>query len=93
MVISATKVVSRGKGGAEIPSVRKLGIGKPAIGTEVRGQALLGEEHFVDQLVDHLKIIIFLIDTPSACYGRFVKIQHKAHKIFPLHGRHIWRFC
>jgi len=31
------------------------GIGKPTIWTEVRGQALLGEEGFVDKHVDHLK--------------------------------------
>jgi hypothetical protein len=31
------------------------GIGKPTIWTEVRGQAILGEEGFVDQHVDHLR--------------------------------------
>ena len=31
------------------------GIGQKTIWTEVRGQALLGEEGFVDKLVDHLK--------------------------------------
>jgi hypothetical protein len=31
------------------------GIGQKTIWTEVRGQSLLGEESFVDKLVDHLK--------------------------------------
>ncbi len=31
------------------------GIGEKSIWTEVRGQALLGEENFVDRLVEHLK--------------------------------------
>ena len=31
------------------------GIGKETIWTEVRGQAILGEEEFADKLVDHLK--------------------------------------
>ena len=45
----------RGKAEQEYRKFVSWGIGKPTIWTEVRGQALLGEENFVDQLVDHLK--------------------------------------
>ncbi len=45
----------RGKAAQEYRQFVSWGIGKPTIWTEVRGQALLGEEGFVDQLVDHLK--------------------------------------
>ena len=45
----------RGKAEQEYRKFVSWGIGKPTIWTEVRGQALLGEEDFVDQLVDHLK--------------------------------------
>ena len=45
----------RGKAEAEYRKFVSWGIGKPTIWTEVRGQALLGEEDFVDHLVDHLK--------------------------------------
>ena len=45
----------RGKAEQEYRQFVSWGIGKPTIWTEVRGQALLGEEGFVDQLVDHLK--------------------------------------
>jgi REP-associated tyrosine transposase len=45
----------RGKAEQEYRQFVSWGIGKPTIWTEVKGQALLGEEGFVDQLVDHLK--------------------------------------
>jgi len=45
----------RGKAEKEYRQYVSWGIGKSTIWTEVRGQALLGEEGFVDQLVDHLK--------------------------------------
>jgi putative transposase len=45
----------RGKAEQEYRQFVSWGIGKPTIWTEVRGQSLLGEESFVDQLVDHLK--------------------------------------
>jgi len=45
----------RGKAEQEYRIFVSWGIGKPTIWTEVRGQSLLGEESFVDQLVDHLK--------------------------------------
>ena len=47
-----------GKRGKAEQGYRKFvswGIGKPTIWTEVRGQALLGEEGFVYKMVDHLK--------------------------------------
>jgi hypothetical protein len=44
-----------GKAEQEYRKFVQWGIGKPTIWTEVRGQTLLGEESFVDQLVDHLK--------------------------------------
>jgi len=45
----------RGKAEQEYRQFVSWGIGKPTIWTEVKGQSLLGEESFVDQLVDHLK--------------------------------------
>lgn len=45
----------RGKAEGEYRQFVSWGIGKPTIWTEVRGQVLLGEEDFVDQLVDQLK--------------------------------------
>jgi len=45
----------RGKAEKEYRQYVSWGIGKSTIWTEVRGQALLGAEGFVDQLVDHLK--------------------------------------
>ena len=45
----------RGKAEQEYRKFVQWGIGKPTIWTEVRGQTLLGEESFVDELVDHLK--------------------------------------
>lgn len=45
----------RGKAEQEYRKFVQWGIGKPTIWTEVRGQALLGEKGFVDQLADHLK--------------------------------------
>jgi putative transposase len=45
----------RGKAEREYRQFVHWGIGKPTIWTEVRGQALLGEKGFVDQLADHLK--------------------------------------
>ncbi len=45
----------RGKAEAEYRKFVSWGIGEKSIWTEVRGQALLGEEGFVDQLADHLK--------------------------------------
>jgi REP element-mobilizing transposase RayT len=45
----------RGKAEKEYRQFVSWGIGKPTIWTEVRGQAVLGEEGFVDQLVDHLR--------------------------------------
>ena len=45
----------RGKAEQEYRKFVHWGIGQKTIWTEVRGQALLGEEGFVDKLVDHLK--------------------------------------
>jgi putative transposase len=45
----------RSKAEREYRQFVSWGIGKPTIWTEVKGQTLLGEEGFVDQLVDHLK--------------------------------------
>jgi hypothetical protein len=45
----------RGKAAQEYRQFVSWGIGRPTIWTEVKGQALLGEEGFVDQHVDHLK--------------------------------------
>ncbi len=45
----------RGKAEQEYRKFVRWGIGQKTIWTEVRGQALLGEEKFVDQLVDYLK--------------------------------------
>ena len=45
----------RSKAEQEYRQFVSWGIGKPTIWTEVKGQTLLGEEGFVDQLVDHLK--------------------------------------
>ncbi len=45
----------RGKAEKEYRNFVQWGIGKKTIWTEVRGQALLGEDAFVDKLVDHLK--------------------------------------
>lgn len=45
----------RGKAEKEYRQFVHWGIGKPTIWTEVRGQALLGEDAFVDKLTDHLR--------------------------------------
>lgn len=45
----------RGKAEQEYQKFIQWGIGQKSIWTEVRGQALLGEEGFVDKFVDHLK--------------------------------------
>jgi hypothetical protein len=45
----------RGKAEQEYRKFIHWGIGQKTIWTEVRGQALLGEDGFVDNLVDHLK--------------------------------------
>ena len=45
----------RGKAEQEYRRFVSWGIGKASIWTAVRGQALLGEESFVDKLTDHLK--------------------------------------
>ena len=45
----------RGKAEQEYRQFVQWGIGQTTIWTEVRGQSLLGEEGFVDKLVDHLK--------------------------------------
>jgi putative transposase len=45
----------RGKAEQEYRKFVHWGIGRKSIWTEVRGQVLLGEESFVDQLVEHLK--------------------------------------
>jgi REP-associated tyrosine transposase len=45
----------RSKAEQEYRQFVSWGIGKPTIWKEVKGQALLGEEGFVDQLADHLK--------------------------------------
>jgi putative transposase len=45
----------RGKAEQEYRKFVHWGIGQKTIWTEVRGQALLGEDGFVDKLVDHLK--------------------------------------
>ncbi|MEK6745095.1 MAG: transposase [Nitrospirota bacterium] len=45
----------RGKAEQEYRQFVSWGIGKQTIWTEVRGQALLGEDDFVDKLADHLR--------------------------------------
>lgn len=45
----------RGKAESEYRQFVKWGIGEKTIWTAVRGQALLGEDDFVDTLTDHLK--------------------------------------
>ncbi|HUJ16831.1 MAG TPA: transposase [Nitrospirota bacterium] len=45
----------RGKAEREYRQFVKWGIGKQTIWTEVRGQALLGKDDFVDKLADHLR--------------------------------------
>ena len=45
----------RGKAEQEYRKFIQWGIGQKSIWSEVRGQALLGEEGFVDKFVDHLK--------------------------------------
>jgi REP element-mobilizing transposase RayT len=45
----------RGKAEQEYRQFISWGIGKPTIWTEVRGQALLGEDEFVDKLAAHLR--------------------------------------
>jgi REP element-mobilizing transposase RayT len=45
----------RGKAEQEYRKFVSWGIGKPTIWTEVRGQALLGEDSFVEKLSEHLK--------------------------------------
>ena len=45
----------RGKAEQEYRRFVQSGIGQQTIWTEVRGQSLLGEDNFVDSLVDHLK--------------------------------------
>jgi len=45
----------RGKAEKEYKQFVHWGIGEKTIWTEVRGQSLLGEDDFVDTLVDHLK--------------------------------------
>ena len=45
----------RGKAEQEYRKFVSWGIGQKTIWTEVRGQALLGEEGFMDKMVDHLK--------------------------------------
>ena len=45
----------RGKAEKEYRQFVEWGIGKTTIWTEVRGQAILGEDDFVDGLVDHLR--------------------------------------
>lgn len=45
----------RGKAESEYRQYVKWGIGEKTIWTEVRGQALLGEDDFVSALTDHLK--------------------------------------
>ena len=45
----------RGKGEQEYRKFVHWGIGQKSIWTEVRGQSLLGEDTFMDKLVDHLR--------------------------------------
>jgi putative transposase len=45
----------RGKAEQEYRKFVSWGIGKPTIWTDVRGQAILGEEDFADNVVDHLR--------------------------------------
>ena len=45
----------RAKAEKEYKQFVQWGIGKQTIWTEVRGQAILGEEEFADKLVDHLR--------------------------------------
>jgi len=46
---------TRGKAEKEYRQFVKWGIGKETIWNEVKGQALLGEDDFVDSLADHLR--------------------------------------
>jgi hypothetical protein len=46
---------ARGKAESEYRRFVKAGIGTESIWNEVKGQALLGEEDFVDSLADHLR--------------------------------------
>jgi len=46
---------TRGKAEKEYRQFVSWGIGKPTIWNEVKGQALLGEDGFVEQLSDHLR--------------------------------------
>jgi hypothetical protein len=45
----------RGKAEQEYRQFVHWGIGQKTIWTEVRGQSLLGEDAFMDKLIDHLK--------------------------------------
>jgi REP element-mobilizing transposase RayT len=45
----------RGKAEKDYRQFVRWGIGKQTIWTEVRGQAILGEEEFADKLIDHLR--------------------------------------
>lgn len=45
----------RGKAEKDYQQFVQWGIGEKSVWTGVRGQALLGEDAFVDKLVDHLK--------------------------------------
>jgi putative transposase len=45
----------RGKAEQEYRQFVKKGIGKQSVWTDVRGQAILGEEDFADRFVDHLR--------------------------------------
>ena len=46
---------TRGEAGKEYRQFVSWGIGKESIWTDVKGQAILGEDEFVDGLIDHLK--------------------------------------
>ncbi len=56
----------RGKAEREYRQFVHWGIGEKTIWIEVRGQALLGEEDFVDKLVDHLKKRKDILEIPRS---------------------------
>jgi len=56
----------RGKAEQEYRQFVQWGIGKQTIWTEVRGQALLGEDDFVDKLADHLRKYKDILEIPRS---------------------------
>lgn len=56
----------RGKAEQEYRKFVQWGIGQKTIWTEVRGQTILGEEGFVDKLVDHMKKRKDILEIPRS---------------------------